>query len=154
MPVTETEVNIEAVREFLDREQVHTVECMFADTWGVPRGKRLSAPHFCSAAEGHGFAIANVAFTWDMHGFIFPTEFVNDVTGYPDMHVVPDISTLRLAAWKEGTAFCLCDTIDPETGAADPVRRARDPAPRGGPGAEIRLRAGRRDRGRVSPLPR
>ncbi len=132
MPVTETEVNMEAVREFLDREQVHTVECMFADTWGVPRGKRLSAPHFWSAAKGHGFAMANVAFTWDMHGFIFPTEFVNDVTGYPDMHVVPDTSTLRIAPWKEGTAFCLCDTIDPETGAPIPfdgraiLRRAAD----------------------------
>ena len=45
---------------------------MFADTWGIPRGKRLSAPHFCSAAKGDGFAIANVAFTWDMHGVHLP----------------------------------------------------------------------------------
>ena len=78
MQVTDTAANIEAVQEFLDREQVHTVECMFADTWGVPRGKRLSVPHFCSVARGDGFAIANVAFTWDMHGVIFPTAFVND----------------------------------------------------------------------------
>ncbi len=115
MQVTGPEVNIEAVQEFLDRENVHTVECMFPDTWGIPRGKRLSAKHFCSAARGSGFAIANVAFTWDMHGVIFPTAWVDDVDGYPDMHVVPDLSTLRLAAWKEGTAFCICDTVDPET---------------------------------------
>ena len=88
---------------------------MFADTWGIPRGKRLSTPHFCSVAAGSGFAIANVAFTWDMHGVIFPTAFVNDATGYPDMHVVPDVSTLRIAGWNEGTAFCICDTIDPVT---------------------------------------
>ena len=25
-----------------------------------------------------GFAIANVAYTWDMHSFIFPTGFVNE----------------------------------------------------------------------------
>jgi glutamine synthetase len=115
MNVTETAADIESVREFLDREQVHTVECMFADTWGIPRGKRLAKQHFCSVAGGTGFAIANVAFTWDMHGVIFPTAFVNDVTGYPDMHVVPDVSTLRLAAWRNGTAFCICDTIDPVT---------------------------------------
>ena len=121
MQVTETAVNIDAVREFLDREQIHTVECMFADTWGIPRGKRLSAPHFCSAAKGDGFAIANVAFTWDMHGVHLPDRFVNDVTGYPDMHVVPDISTLRVAPWKEGTAFCFCDTIDPETDEPIPL---------------------------------
>jgi glutamine synthetase len=115
MTVTDTRANVEAAREFLDRHQVHTVECMFADTWGVPRGKRLAAQHFLSSAGGHGFAIANVAFTWDMHGVIFPTSFVNDETGYPDMHVVPDLSTLRVAAWKDGTAFCFCDTIEPTT---------------------------------------
>ena len=47
MNVTEAAADIESVREFLDREQVHTVECMFADTWGIPRGKRLATKHFC-----------------------------------------------------------------------------------------------------------
>lgn len=93
---------------------MHTVECMFADTWGVPRGKRLPTSQFLKSTE-LGFAIANVAFTWDMHCFIFPTGFVNDATGYPDMHVVPDLSTLRLAAYRDGTAFCICDTIDIDT---------------------------------------
>jgi glutamine synthetase len=113
--VTETPVDIDAIREFLDRERIHTVECMFADTWGIPRGKRLSVPHFCSVAKGDGFAIANCAFTWDMHGVLFPTRFVDDLTGYPDMHVVPDTSTLHVAPWKQGTAFCFCDTVDPGT---------------------------------------
>src|SRR6516165_7200821 len=109
MTVSGTAVNLEAIRELLEREQVHTAECMFADTWGIPRGKRLSVEHFRSMAGRSGFAIANVAFTWDMHGVIFPTRFVNDETGYPDMKVVPDITTLRLAGWKQGTAFCMCD---------------------------------------------
>ena len=42
MHVTEAAVDLESAREFLEREKVHTVECMFADTWGIPRGKRLS----------------------------------------------------------------------------------------------------------------
>lgn len=121
MQATETAVDLQAAREFLDRHNVHTVECMFADTWGIPRGKRLSTRHFCSVAAGTGFAMANVAFTWDMHGVIFPTAFVDDEAGYPDMHVVPDVSTLRGAAWKEGTAFCICDTIDPLTGEPIPM---------------------------------
>ena len=115
MTATETAANVDAAREFLERHRVHTVECFFPDTWGIPRGKRLTARHFLSTAGGNGFAIANVAFTWDMHGVIFPTVFVNDETGYPDMHVVPDLSTLRVAAWRDGTAFCICDTIDPPT---------------------------------------
>src|SRR5919201_2628075 len=115
MTIAEAETNVEAAREFLERHGVDTVKCMFADTWGIPRGKRLSAQHFLSSAGGTGFAIANVAFTWDMHGVIFPTAFVNDETGYPDMHVVPALATLRVAAWRDGTAFCICDTIDPPT---------------------------------------
>ncbi|HEY7003750.1 MAG TPA: glutamine synthetase family protein [Gaiellaceae bacterium] len=121
MTVADTKENVEAAKDFLDRHDVHTVECMFADTWGIPRGKRLSAKHFLSTAGGSGFAVANVAFTWDMHGVIFPTRYVNDETGYPDMHVVPDLSTLRVAGWRDGTAFCICDTIDPATHEAVPL---------------------------------
>jgi len=132
MHVTEAEVNFAETRDFLDREAIDTVECMFADTWGIPRGKRLSAKHFLSTARGSGFAMANVAYTWDMHSTIFPTAFVNDQTGYPDMHVAPDLSTLRVAGWRDRTAFCFCDTIDPETGQPIPfdgraiLRRAID----------------------------
>jgi glutamine synthetase len=120
MHVTEAAVDLETAREFLERENVRTVECMFADTWGIPRGKRLSTKHFLSSARGRGFAMANVVYTWDMHSTIFPTAFVNDETGYPDMHVKPDLSTLRIAGWREGTAYCFCDTIDPQTDDAIP----------------------------------
>jgi glutamine synthetase len=104
--------DLERARELIEANDIHTVECMFADTWGIPRGKRIPAKQF---VKGGGFAIANVAFTWDMQSFIFPTDFVNDTHGYPDMHAVPDLSTLRVAPWREGTAFCVCDTIDIET---------------------------------------
>jgi len=115
------EASVEAARDLLERHTVHTVECMFPDTWGIPRGKRLPTSHFLKVMEGAGFGLANVAFTWDMHGVIFPTSFVNDATGYPDMHAVPDLSTLRLAGWREGTAFCICDTIDPVTHETVPL---------------------------------
>jgi glutamine synthetase len=104
----------DSARAFLEENGVHTVECMFADTWGVPRGKRVPAARFLESTA-RTFAIANVAFTWDMHCFIFPTDFVNDAKGYPDMHAVPDLSTLRLAGYREGTAICICDTVDIDT---------------------------------------
>jgi glutamine synthetase len=119
MALAEAETSTEAARAFLEDHDVHTVECMFADTWGIARGKRLPTSHFLRVASGSGFAMANVAFTWDMHGVIFPTSFVNDETGYPDMHVVPDLSTLRRAGWSEGIAYCICDTID--TATREPV---------------------------------
>ena len=109
--LAEAGTSLEAARELLERHGVHTVECMFADTWGIPRGKRVPTQHFL---KGGGFAIANVALTWDMHCLIFPTDFVNDAHGYPDMHAVADLSTLRLGA-GDGTAYCICDTVDLET---------------------------------------
>jgi glutamine synthetase len=33
-------------------------------------------------------------------------------TGYGDIHLVPDMSTLRVAAWLPKTALILCDCID------------------------------------------
>ncbi len=104
--------DLEAARGLLEEHEVHTVECMFADTWGIPRGKRIPTEQFL---KGGGFAIANVAYTWDMHCLIFPTDFVNDEHGYPDMHAVPDFSTVRLAGTREGTAYCICDTVDVQT---------------------------------------
>jgi glutamine synthetase len=106
------EGDLERARELIEANGIHTVECMFADTWGMPRGKRIPARQFL---KGGGFAIANVAFTWDMHCFIFPTGFVNDTHGYPDMHAAPDLSTLHVAGWAPGVAFCICDTFDIDT---------------------------------------
>jgi glutamine synthetase len=99
-------------RELIEANGIHTVECMFADTWGIPRGKRVPVKQFL---KGGGFAMANVAYTWDMHCFIFPTNFVNDTHGYPDMHVVPDLDTLHVAGGREGVAYCICDTVDIDT---------------------------------------
>jgi glutamine synthetase len=104
------EADLERAREVIESNGIHTVECMFADTWGIPRGKRVPAKQFVK-----GSGIANVAYTWDMQSFIFPTPFVDDTHGYPDMHAVPDLSTLHVAGWREGTAFCICDTLDIET---------------------------------------
>ena len=106
------QADVESVRKLCEEHGIHTVECMFADTWGIPRGKRIPTEQFLG---GRGFATANVAFTWDMHCLIFPTSFVNETHGYPDMHAVPDLSTFHVAGWREGTAYCICDTIDIET---------------------------------------
>jgi glutamine synthetase len=31
------------------------------------------------------------------------------------MHAVPDLSTLRIAGWRDGAAYCICDTVDVDT---------------------------------------
>ena len=87
-----------------------------------------------------------------MHCFIFPTEFVNDATGYPDMLAVPgpvDPPPGRLARGHRVLHLRHRRRREPRAGAAP---GARDPPPRGRPHPRPRLRAGRRDRARVSSL--
>ncbi len=100
------------VARLCEENAIHTVECMFVDTWGVPRGKRIPVRHFL---RGSGFAIANVVYTWDPTCFIFATPWVDETDGFPDMHAVPDLDSFRIAGWTDGVAVVICDTFHPES---------------------------------------
>ncbi len=99
------------VAALCDEHGVHTVECVFVDTWGMPRGKRLPVRQFL---RGSGFAIANVVYTWDPTCFIFPTPWVDETDGFPDMHALPDLASFRIAGWTVGVGVVLCDTFHPD----------------------------------------
>ncbi len=100
------------VAALCEEHGVHTVECVLVDTWGMPRGKRIPVRQFL---RGSGFHIANVVYTWDPTCFIFATPWVDEEDGFPDMHVVPDLSSFRIAGWTEGVAIVMCDTYDNST---------------------------------------
>ncbi|PYI67646.1 hypothetical protein CVV68_09420 [Arthrobacter livingstonensis] len=91
---------------------VHTVECFFVDTWGMPRGKMLPIEQFLT---GSGFCIARVAYSWDTRSDIHPTPWAQLDSEFPDMHAVPDLDTFRVAGWTEGLATVMCDMEDPKT---------------------------------------
>jgi glutamine synthetase len=104
--------------EFFRRHGVHTIESAFPDSWGALRGKRIPASQFRGIAES-GFAISRAAFTWDLLCGIFPTDYANLDTGYPDMIAIPDPATLRRLTWRDGTAFVMCDCV--ELHGSDPI---------------------------------
>ena len=97
-----------------------TVECCFPDTWGVFVGRRMPAATFLRVAEG-GLSMPNAAFAWNIRGDINPTPYANADTGFPNMHVLPDLSTLRPAPWAERTAFCLMDAFVEPGGEPHPL---------------------------------
>lgn len=105
---------IERASEIIVEHGIDTVECLFADVYGTPRGKRLPASHFLKSAAS-GFAIADVCHVWDLHCFIIDTPFRRFSSGWPDMAVVPDLDTLRPAPWRDRTALVVCDTVDERT---------------------------------------
>jgi len=106
----------ERVTALCEEHQIHTVECVIVDTWGIPRGKRIPVRQFL---RGAGYAIANVVYSWDPTCFIFSTPWVNEEDGFPDMHALPDLSSFRVAGWADGVAIVMCDTVHP--GTSEPI---------------------------------
>lgn len=83
-------------------------------------GKVLSPATFLRSLDG-GFGIADYAFGVDRMGepsFGFSAPWRSTVLG--DVHLVPDVSTLRLSPAAVGAAQCLADAVDLE-GAPLPV---------------------------------
>ena len=101
------------VSELCAEHSIRTVECIVVDTWGIPRGKRIPVAQFL---RGSGYHLANVIYVWSPRCEINPTPWVNEADGFPDMHVVPDLSSFRIAGWEPGVAVVMCDAYDGTTG--------------------------------------
>ena len=121
-------------RAALEREvaegRVETVVTALPDPYGRLVGKRIHAPYFLAEVLGHGMHVCDYLLACDVE--MDPTPgyaFASWQTGYGDLHAVPDLASLRHAAWLERTAIVICD------------------AEREGRGA----RAGSRDPGRERP---
>jgi glutamine synthetase len=122
--------NTSPAAEVLERLETHdigTVVLGGCDTHGVMRGKRIPIRQLPEVLE-HGLPICDVF--WVMHvdesdlvsrpanytGY-FPTE----TQGYPDIHAVPDLDTLRIIPWHPNTALFLCDWELPEGKGVVPI---------------------------------
>lgn len=97
---------------------IDTVVVGFTDHYGRTMGKRFDADFFLESLDD-GTHVCNYLFTVDMEmepveGF----ESANWNQGYGDVHLVPDLATLRLAGWTTDTAIVLCHVHDhdPDTG--------------------------------------
>ncbi len=92
---------------------IDTVLVQFTDPYGRFMGKRFDAEFFVSETARSGTHACNYLLTVDMEMEPVPGyTFANWEMGYGDVHLVPDLSTLRVAAWLEKTALVLCDVED------------------------------------------
>lgn len=96
---------------------VDTVVLAFCDHYGRLMGKRLDASFFVddldAAGDGPGTHVCDYLFTVDMEMEpVAGYRFANWASGYGDVHLVPDMATLRSAAWSPGTAWVMCDVAD------------------------------------------
>ena len=102
-------------RDRLESEGIKTVRIAWADQHGIPRGKFLSAHDFASSFD-NGVDFSGATLVMDTTNHLFTPVFVAgggfdipEMTGFPDVVLVPDPATFQVLPWAPGTAWCLSD---------------------------------------------
>ncbi|MDH3292851.1 MAG: glutamine synthetase family protein [Acidimicrobiia bacterium] len=122
----------EQLTGLFDRNGIHTVELAVVDTQGHLRGKRIPVKQFLDSTVRSGANIADAIFVFDIKNNLSRNEFINMGTGYPDIRIVPDFTTLRLFRHRPGYALVFGSAQDkhgtlhplaPRTILANQVRR-------------------------------
>lgn len=116
MPKTQGLLTIEQLKEAVEQQTIDTIIVAFTDHYGRLVGKRFDADYFVDDIYKNGTHGCNYLLTTDMEMEPVPGfSFANWELGYGDFHLVPDLSTLRVAAWLERTAMILCDVQNEKT---------------------------------------
>jgi glutamine synthetase len=114
-------LTLEELSRRISAHEIDTVLVVFSDLYGRFMGKRYDADFFVEAAVDGGSHVCDYLLTVDMGMEPIPGyRFANWERGYGDMHLVPDMSTLRVASWLDRTAMVLCDVLDGD----EPVKLA------------------------------
>jgi len=112
MDVTRTggRLDLETLRAGVEAGRIDTVLLAITDMQGRLQGKRLTASHFLNEvvehdAEGCNYLLAVDVEMNPVEGFAMSSWS----RGYGDFVFKPDMDTLRLVPWQEGTALVVCD---------------------------------------------
>lgn len=98
------------LREAVAAREIDTVIVAFTDMQGRLVGKRVSARLFLEETIKHGAECCNYLLTVDVD--VNPIDgyaLTSWDSGYGDMAMVPDLSTLRRAPWIPGSALVIAD---------------------------------------------
>jgi glutamine synthetase len=93
-----------------------TVVVGFTDHYGRLSGKRFDAGFFLESVAAEGTHGCDYLLTVDMEMEpVSGYSFASWDLGYGDVHLVPDLATLRVAHWLDRSAIVLCDVHDERT---------------------------------------
>lgn len=99
--------------QFIADNDIHTFKIGAVDLDGLWRGKRVSSDYFLKSVRTTGTFICNILFGWDVQDELIPDlAYTGWHTGYPDVNLRPDMSTLALVPWEPGTASVICDIYE------------------------------------------
>jgi len=120
-------MTLDELRALVDDGEVETVVVGFTDHYGRLCGKRFDAAFFLESVVADGTHSCDYLLTVDME--MEPVAgygFASWDLGYGDVHLVPDLATLRRADWLDATALVLCDVDGVEVAPRTILRRQLD----------------------------
>lgn len=109
------QLTLTQLRDHVASGRIDTVLLALPDLQGRLKGKRYHARHFVDRVAEGGAEVCAYVLATDINmtpvdGF----ELVCWQTGYQDLRVSPDLSTVRVLPWMPGTALVLADAVDPD----------------------------------------
>src|SRR3979490_389104 len=111
----EQKARAEEIKRRLATGELKFIRLAWGDTHGYSRAKTLTVPAFLSAlTAGHNIGVATT--TLDSAGARIFASFtrgggmgLDEMTGSPNLTVVPDPATFRTLPWAPGVGWILCD---------------------------------------------
>src|SRR3954464_772969 len=99
----------------LDKDDIHFVRMAWADPHGAARAKAVAVPDFIAAlTKGYNINVATT--TLDSANARTFSSFTRgggmglpEMTGSPNLTIVPDPATFRVLPWAPGVGWILCD---------------------------------------------
>lgn len=111
-PQRQTEIKEDLVTESQLPEGIHTVELVFADVYGILRGKKVPAAQW-ERVKDEGSHIPGAPLFWGVRCECRDESPAGGIdNGFPDVTIVPDPSTLRVLPWRPGVAQVHCSIED------------------------------------------
>jgi glutamine synthetase len=111
----EQQLEAEELKRRVQRDNLHLVRLAWADPHGYSRAKAVSVPAFISALTA-GYNINVATSTLDSAGARTFSSFTRgggmglpEMTGSPNLTIVPDPATFRVLPWAPGVGWVLCD---------------------------------------------
>ncbi len=115
------QLNLDTLQGLITDGNIDTVLTCIVDIQGRLMGKRFHAEAFLEMAEDETHC-CNYLLATDLE-MATPDGFASTSwqQGYGDYVMKPDLTTLRLVPWIEGTAMVLCDVLDHHTHQPVPI---------------------------------
>lgn len=115
-------LTLEGLREQVERGDVEEVVLALPDLAGRLQGTRLGARFFLDTVAAQGFGACTYLLTTDVDmTVVAPVGLDPAGTGYGDLRLVPDLTSLRPLPWDPGTVLVVADA---ETTCGDAVLTA------------------------------